>query len=122
MIETLKHQLEHCDGKDCTRGAWAENECGCDADWTPAEVYKLRHEVKLRDNIIATLERNNAELNEEVTAARRSLWLVLNSLPDQTATFTTRAIEDYDPSKCAIATGGSGDLTMWIKAGYRLTK
>lgn len=30
------------DGKGCTCSAWSESECGCDADWTPQEVYDLR--------------------------------------------------------------------------------
>lgn len=43
--DTLEHQLEHCDGKDCTCMAYGERECACDADWTPAEVYLLRDQA-----------------------------------------------------------------------------
>jgi hypothetical protein len=32
------------DGKGCTCAAHSESECGCDADWTPQEVYDLRRE------------------------------------------------------------------------------
>jgi hypothetical protein len=32
------------DGKGCTCAAHSESECGCDADWTPQEVYDLRAE------------------------------------------------------------------------------
>lgn len=39
---TLEEQLAHCDGKDCTCAAYGPSECACDADWTPAEVYRLR--------------------------------------------------------------------------------
>lgn len=34
------------DGKGCKCGAYGECECGCDADWTPQEVYDLRDRVK----------------------------------------------------------------------------
>jgi hypothetical protein len=42
---TLEEQLAHCDGRDCHCAAFGSCECGCDADWTPAEVYRLRAEV-----------------------------------------------------------------------------
>ncbi|NBT36107.1 MAG: hypothetical protein EBT03_11345 [Betaproteobacteria bacterium] len=32
------------DGEGCTCAAHSEAECGCDADWTPQEVYDLRAE------------------------------------------------------------------------------
>lgn len=34
------------DGKGCKCGAYDQSECGCDADWTPQEVYDLRSELK----------------------------------------------------------------------------
>jgi len=33
-------------GKDCDCEARSSYECGCDADWTPTEVYKLREDAK----------------------------------------------------------------------------
>ena len=42
---TLDEQLAHCDGRDCQCAAFGSCECGCDADWTPAEVYRLRAEI-----------------------------------------------------------------------------
>ena len=54
-MDALARQLAHCDGVDCTCAAWGACECGCDADWTPAEVYKLRARVQ-------ELERENGEL------------------------------------------------------------
>ena len=35
------------DGAGCTCEAHDWSECGCDADWTPTEVYELRDKVKL---------------------------------------------------------------------------
>jgi hypothetical protein len=34
------------DGKGCKCAAYSEAECGCDADWTPQEVYDLRAEME----------------------------------------------------------------------------
>ena len=34
-----------CDGQGCECCAWNRDECGCDADWTTEETYKLREEV-----------------------------------------------------------------------------
>lgn len=31
-------------GKDCQCEARNKSECGCDADWTPSEIYRLREE------------------------------------------------------------------------------
>jgi len=33
------------DGKGCRCAAHSESECGCDADWTPQEVYDLRAKI-----------------------------------------------------------------------------
>ena len=36
---------EYYAGMDCECMARGESECGCAADWTPKEVYKLRKKV-----------------------------------------------------------------------------
>ena len=41
----LDEQMKHCDGKDCACLARCRTDCVCDCDWTPAEVYRLQHEV-----------------------------------------------------------------------------
>ena len=46
----MKYQLpenweEHYEGKGCRCCAHGSNECGCDADWTPFEVYALKDEI-----------------------------------------------------------------------------
>ena len=43
----LEEQLKHCDGKDCLCNAYYPGECACDADWTSAEVYKLRNQLQI---------------------------------------------------------------------------
>lgn len=42
---SLKEQLAHCNGQDCSCAAFSSSECACDADWTPGEVYRLRAEL-----------------------------------------------------------------------------
>lgn len=47
-------------GQDCGCHAFSESECGCDADWTPSEVYELREELTaeraLADRLAKQLE------------------------------------------------------------------
>ena len=47
-------------GQDCNCHAYGENECGCDADWTPSEVYELREKLAaeraLADRLAGALE------------------------------------------------------------------
>ena len=52
-MSDLEQQLAHCDGKDCKCMAYYSGECACDADWTPAEVYRLRAE---RDALQARID------------------------------------------------------------------
>jgi hypothetical protein len=33
-------------GKDCKCAAYDAGECGCPADWTPVEIYRLRYELE----------------------------------------------------------------------------
>ena len=33
LPDDLLHDLEHCDGYDCTCYAYYDGECGCYADW-----------------------------------------------------------------------------------------
>ena len=44
---------EYTPGQDCKCSAYNESECGCGADWTPSEVYKLREQVK---NLLSKVE------------------------------------------------------------------
>jgi hypothetical protein len=46
-------------GKDCQCLAHNEYECGCDADWTPREVYELREQ---RDRLAEALREIKSEL------------------------------------------------------------
>lgn len=40
------------DGKGCKCAAYDQSECGCDADWTPQEVYDLRAELKKLKSLV----------------------------------------------------------------------
>lgn len=52
------------DGKGCICWANSYSECGCDADWTPQEVYNLK----------AALARKDAEIAEYREAMNYALW------------------------------------------------
>ena len=50
-------------GQDCDCEARSSYECGCDADWTPTEVYKLREDAKqLADRLTALELHSTSEL------------------------------------------------------------
>jgi hypothetical protein len=51
------------DGKGCTCAAHSESECGCDADWTPQEVYDLRAENDRLKTAIRRLADQDATLS-----------------------------------------------------------
>jgi len=51
------------DGKGCKCAAHSESECGCDADWTPQEVYDLRAENKRLKEAIRRLAEQDATLS-----------------------------------------------------------
>lgn len=71
--------------QDCGCHAYSESECGCDADWTPSEVYELREKLSaeraLADRLHGALDaldynlafaENTAHgsLGEKITAMR----------------------------------------------------
>jgi hypothetical protein len=51
------------DGKGCKCAAHSESECGCDADWTPQEVYDLRAENERLRLAIRRLAEQDATLS-----------------------------------------------------------
>lgn len=51
------------DGEGCKCAAHAEAECGCDADWTPQEVYDLRAENERLKEAIRRLAEQDATLS-----------------------------------------------------------
>lgn len=61
----LEEQLAHCGGADCKCMAYYRTECACDADWTPAEVYRLRDEVARLQSALATHVDRVCELTSE---------------------------------------------------------
>ena len=55
------------DGMGCTCGAYSYAECGCGADWTPSEVYRLRDELARQAATIAELQQwKNAVIDAAV--------------------------------------------------------
>lgn len=66
------------DGKGCICGAYSESECGCDADWTPKELYAARDEIaRLRAEYAAisgammAIRRENLHLRQELADAKK---------------------------------------------------
>ena len=51
------------DGKGCKCAAHSESECGCDADWTPQEVYDLLAEIERLKEAIRRLAEQDATLS-----------------------------------------------------------
>jgi hypothetical protein len=51
------------DGKGCKCAAHSESECGCDADWTPQEVYDLRAENERLKKAIRRIAEQDATLS-----------------------------------------------------------
>jgi len=64
------------DGKGCNCEARDSSECGCDADWTPQEVYDLRARVKEKDVRIAALEAENEENRKVIQVAANKLEIM----------------------------------------------
>jgi hypothetical protein len=66
------------DGKGCKCAAHSESECGCDADWTPQEVYDLRAEIerlRLTDAEREAIERACCSLGGVIdNSAERAEW------------------------------------------------
>jgi len=52
-----------CDGVGCKCEARSEAECGCDADWTPQEVYDLRAENERLKEAIRRVAEQDATLS-----------------------------------------------------------
>jgi hypothetical protein len=44
MKSKRKNLKTYFAGKDCKCHAYDAGECGCPADWTPVEIYRLRYE------------------------------------------------------------------------------
>jgi hypothetical protein len=72
-------------GQDCGCYAYSESECGCDADWTPTEVYELREQLKseraLADRLAGAIQ-NHLELDQNIDATLDELnnaWECLQS-------------------------------------------
>jgi DNA-binding XRE family transcriptional regulator len=53
------------DGRGCTCAARSDSECGCGADWTPAEVIRLRAENAELQKIIDLSKKQMDKLEVE---------------------------------------------------------
>jgi hypothetical protein len=70
------------DGKGCKCAAHSESECGCDADWTPQEVYDLRSEAELlrvRITVLETAIRRMAEQDATLSACDGNVTVTIDA-------------------------------------------
>lgn len=67
--------IEHADGRDCICAAYSSAECGCDADWTPKEVYE-------KDKRIAELEATVSKYREALEIISSTTYPGGNPEPD----------------------------------------
>jgi hypothetical protein len=84
-------------GQDCDCEARSSYECGCDADWTPVEVYQLREDAKQLADRLTALELHStselARLEQELADAReeahrfRSLYYAKSGINKSASAF-----------------------------------
>jgi len=70
------------DGKGCKCAAHSESECGCDADWTPQEVYDLRSDVELlriRVDVLETAIRQIADQNATLSVCDGNVTVTMDA-------------------------------------------
>jgi len=74
-------------GKDCNCEARSSYECGCDADWTPKEVYDLRGEVvalkalaESTANLAKSLKAERDEAREQYNNLATEHMLAINKI------------------------------------------
>jgi len=88
-------------GKACQCEARSSYECGCDVDWTPVEVYKLREDAKQLADRLTALERERdewkkaafeiiEELERERDEAREALMKIEDLFIDGTDIYADR--------------------------------
>lgn len=84
------------DGKGCKCEARSESECGCDADWTPQEVYDLRSEAELlrvRITVLETAIRRMAEQDATLSVCDGNVTVTIDAtLTDEEREAVFRAI------------------------------
>lgn len=94
----LEQLLAHCDGKDCYCNALSQRECGCGADWTPAEVYKLRVEVARLNKELAVEEQRTKDAMDAAAEADKRVvpegWKLVPVEP--TDTMLNMACDEYE--------------------------
>ena len=84
------------DGKGCKCAAHSESECGCDADWTPQEVYDLRSDVELlriRVDVLETAIRQIADQNATLSVCDGNVTVTMDAtLTDEERAAIEKAI------------------------------
>jgi hypothetical protein len=112
------------DGKGCTCAAHSESECGCDADWTPQEVYDLRAENDRLKTAIRRLANEDATLSllckmdgSQVVTVQMdaAVWIsVSERLPEPGVSVLIffRPLDDDGTPSCGGCDGKGGLITV----------
>ena len=61
-----KQLRDYVPGKGCLCGAWNEDECCCNVDWTPKEIYVLRNKVKRLRSQLAKSRAASGTIEEQI--------------------------------------------------------
>ena len=87
------------DGRDCRCAARCAAECGCDADWTPQEIYNLRSEVELlrvRIKVLETAIRRLADQDATLSVCGGNVTVTMDPTPDEGSVREQCAITDEE--------------------------
>ena len=98
------------DGKGCKCAAHSESECGCDADWTPQEVYDLRSDVemlRIRADVLETAIRRIADQNATLSVCDGNVTVTMNgTLTYEERKAITEASEFYIGTRTGVTLSG----------------
>lgn len=101
------------DGKGCKCGAYDQSECGCDADWTPQEVYDLRAENAQLKEAIRRLADQDATLS---LLCKRDGSQVVTVTMDGTLTDAEReAVERVSVAYDLLPTKGARQIAATLR-------
>lgn len=98
-------------GQGCLYHAHSEEECGCDVDWTPREVYELREQ---RDRLLEEREQWRMssvcrELREQRDRLAEELKEAQNAIEMMLRDSSCRRIPAYTEEQLTAVKGGNNE-------------
>ena len=98
------------DGKGCKCAARSESECGCDADWTPQEVYDLRTENKQLKEAIRRLADQDATLSVQGGNVIVEMDATLTDAEREAVEAAAKIIDAYEEEMDGFPSGAAAAL------------